>query len=120
MISVFGSKVGKEELGEIRASIEAQWMGIGPKTGAFEAAFVKRLGLKDFALLDSGSNSLYMAVKLLKLPPGTEVVLPSFTWIACAHAVVLGGCIPVFCDVDLKTQNITAETIIPKLSPKTS
>ncbi len=119
MISVFGSKVGQEELEEIRSCIEAQWMGIGPKTKAFEAAFAKRLGLVDFALLDSGSNSLQTAVRLLNLPQGSEIILPSLTWIACAHAIVLAGCVPVFCDVDLNTQNITVETIKPHLSSKT-
>jgi dTDP-4-amino-4,6-dideoxygalactose transaminase len=119
MISVFGSKVGSEELEEVRTSLEAQWMGIGPKTRAFEAAFAKRLGLPDFALLDSGSNSLYLAIKLLRLPPGSEIIVPSLTWIACAHAVVLAGCVPVFCDVELDTQNASGRTIKPCLTAKT-
>jgi dTDP-4-amino-4,6-dideoxygalactose transaminase len=119
MISVFGSKVGQEELDEVRTSIEAQWMGIGPKTKAFETALAKRLGQAEFALLDSGSNSLYTAVRLLDLKPGTEIILPSLTWISCAHAIVLAGCVPVFCDVELDTQNVSAETIAPHISPKT-
>lgn len=119
MISVFGSYVGEEELDEVRDCFERQWLGIGPKTKAFEDAFAHRLGLSDFALLNSGSNSLYLAVKLLNLPAGTEVIVPSFTWIACAHAVVLCGCVPVFCDVDLDTQNVTVETIAPWITKKT-
>lgn len=119
MINVFGSLVGKEELEEIRTSLEAQWMGIGPKTAAFEREFSARLGLPNFVLLDSGSNSLYMAVKLLELPPGAEVVVPSFTWIACAHAVVLSGCVPVFSDVNYETQNVTAEDIEKAVTKKT-
>lgn len=119
MISVFGSKVGQEELDEIRSSLEAQWMGIGPKTRTFEEQFAKHLGAQQFALLDSGSNSLYLAVKLLNLPIGSEVILPALTWISCAHAIVLAGCVPVFCDVELETQNITASTIAPHLSSKT-
>lgn len=119
MISVFGSKVGAEELEEVRTSLEAQWMGIGPKTKAFEAAFAKRLSLPDFALMDSGSNSLHVAVKLLRLPPGSEVIVPSFTWISCAHAVVLAGCVPVFCDVEIDTQNVSRRTIEPLLTAKT-
>jgi dTDP-4-amino-4,6-dideoxygalactose transaminase len=119
MINVFGSLVGKEELEEIRTSLEAQWMGIGPKTAAFEKQFSERLGLPGFVLLDSGSNSLHMAVKLLDLPPGSEVIVPSFTWIACAHSVVLSGCTPVFADVDYETQNITAKTAAAVMTPKT-
>lgn len=120
MITVFGSKVGQEELEEIRTSLEQQWMGIGPKVRKFEHEFAKRLGLAEFAMLDSGSNSLQMAVRLLNLPEGSEVILPSFTWISCAHAVVLCGCVPVFCDVDLHTHNVTAETIEPHRTRKTS
>ncbi|MBI5630327.1 MAG: DegT/DnrJ/EryC1/StrS family aminotransferase [Elusimicrobia bacterium] len=119
MINVFGSLVGPEELAEVRQSLEAQWMGIGPKTAAFEKAFAQRLGLPGFVLLDSGSNSLYMAVKLLNLPPGSEVIVPSFTWIACAHAVVLAGCVPVFCDVDYDTHNLTVETVSRAMTPRT-
>ena len=119
MISVFGSCVGQEEIDEIRTSFEKQWLGIGLKTRSFESLFAHRLGLKDFVFLDNGSNSLYMAVKLLNLSPGSEVILPSFTWVACAHAIILAGGIPVFCDVDVNTQNVTADTIAPHISSKT-
>jgi aminotransferase len=119
MISVFGSSVGQEELDEIKSSIKNQWMGIGPKTKQFEEAFAQRLGLPGFTLLDSGSNALFMAMRLLNLPPGAEVILPSFTWISCAHAVVLAGCKPVFCDVDLDTHNVTRQTIEPHITPNT-
>ncbi|MFA5014475.1 MAG: DegT/DnrJ/EryC1/StrS family aminotransferase [Actinomycetota bacterium] len=119
MISVFGSKVGKEELEEIRTSIENQWIGIGPKTSLFEKNFSERLKLNDFVMLDSGSNSIYLAIKLLDLPAGSEIILPTLTWISCATAVVLNGCKPVFADIDLETQNITAETIAPMITGKT-
>ncbi len=119
MINVFGSLVGEEELEEVRSSLKAQWLGIGPKTASFEAAFAQRLDLPHFTLLDSGSNALYMAVKLLDLPPESEVVVPSFTWISCAHAAVLCGCRPAFCDVDYETHNATVETISRALTKKT-
>lgn len=119
MISVFGSRVGSEEIEEIKSSIQNQWLGIGPKTKRFEEEFAKRLKLSYFTMLDSGSNSLYMGMKLLNLPAGSEVILPSFTWIACGHAVVLAGYKPVFCDVDLETQNITVENILPHLGKNT-
>jgi aminotransferase len=94
-------------------------MGIGPKTAAFEKDFSARLGLPGFVLLDSGSNALHMAVTLLNLPKGSEVIVPSFTWIACAHAVVLSGHTPVFCDVDEVTQNATAATVAAAMTKKT-
>ena len=119
MISVFGSSIGPEELEEVRETLEAQWMGIGPKTRQFEEAFAERLSLPGFLLVDSGSNALYLAVRLLDLPAGSEVVLPSFTWVSCAHAVVLAGCVPVFCDVEAETQNVSRRTMEPCVGPRT-
>jgi aminotransferase len=119
MINVFGSKMGPEEMAEVRTSLEAQWIGIGPKTATFEKDFAARAGLPGFVLLDSGSNALHLAVKLLDLPPGSDVLVPSFTWISCAHAVVLCGHRPVFCDVSLDTHNVTLADVERARTPKT-
>lgn len=120
MINVFGSKVGDEEIREIADSISKQWMGMGPKTKEFEEKMAKRLGTPKFVLVDSGSNGLYMALTLLELPRGSEVIVPSFTWVSCAQAIMLAGCKPVFCDVDLETQNITAQLIKEKITDRTA
>jgi aminotransferase len=119
MISVFGSLVGKEEIDEIASSINNQWMGLGPKVGQFEAEFSKRLGLPGLVMVDSGTNALYLAIKMLRLPKGYEIIMPAFTWIGCAQAVALNDLVPVFCDVDFQTQNVTAETIAPHISSNT-
>lgn len=120
MISVFGSKTGKEEISQIADSIDKSWLGMGKKVSEFELRFKERLNLLNFLLVDSGSNALYMAVRLLELPEGSEIILPSFTWVSCAHAIILAGHKPVFCDVELTTQNITAEHILPHLTSKTA
>lgn len=120
MINVFGSKVGSEEIAEVSESINRQWMGMGPKTKAFEAKMAERLGTERFLLVDSGSNGLYLGLKLMNLPEGSEVIVPSLTWVSCAQAVLLVGCKPVFADVDINTQNITAETIKAQITDRTS
>jgi aminotransferase len=111
MISVFGSKVGKEEIEGVSAVLESQWMGFGKKVAEFEERFAARRGHENFAMVDSGSNALYMAVTLLDLPPGSEVIVPAFTWVSCAQAIILAGHRPVFCDVDIETLNATRETV---------
>src|SRR5262249_26145667 len=111
MISVFGSKVGKEEIEGVAAVLESQWMGFGKKVGEFEEKFARRRGHGNFAMVDSGSNALYMAVTLLDLPPGSDVIVPAFTWVSCAQAVILAGHKPVFCDVDIETLNVTRDTV---------
>jgi aminotransferase len=119
MISVFGSKVGKEEIANVSAVLESQWMGFGKKVTEFEEKFSKRLGLENFAMVDSGSNALFMAVSLLNLPPKSEIIIPTFTWVSCAQAILLAGHTPVFCDVELDTLNVSRETIEPCITPKT-
>lgn len=120
MINVFGSKVGQEEIEQISDSISKQWMGMGPKTKAFEKRMAERLNTDRFILVDSGSNGLYMALTLLDLPKGSEVIVPSFTWVSCAQVVMMAGCVPVFCDVDLTSQNMTADLVKPHITANTS
>lgn len=119
MITVFGSKVGKEEIANVSAVLESQWMGFGKKVNEFEDKFSKRLGLENFAMVDSGSNALYMAVTLLNLPPKSEIIIPTFTWVSCAQAILLAGHTPVFCDVELDTLNVSRQTIEPCITKKT-
>ena len=119
MISVFGSKVGKEEIASVSAVLESQWLGFGKKVSEFEEKFSKRLGLENFAMVDSGSNALYMAVSLLNLPPKSEIIVPAFTWVSCAQAILLAGHKPVFCDVELDTLNVNSDTVAKCITKKT-
>src|SRR5688500_14327718 len=119
MISVFGSRVGKEEMENVRACMESQWMGFGKKVDEFEKKFSAYFSIPNFAMVDSGSNALYMACILLDLPKGSEVILPSFTWVACAQSIIMAGHKPVFCDVDPVTFNATASLIEEKITEKT-
>lgn len=121
VVPVFGSAVGEDELAAVADVIDRQWLGMGPRVEEFEAAFAARIGLPNFVMLDSGSNALYAAVHILKSQSlmGTEVILPSFTWVACAHAVHLAGLTPVFCDVEPHTGNVSRRTIEPHITPRT-
>ena len=118
MINVFGSNVGQEEIDELSSSVRAGWMGMGAKVRQFEREFGGRIG-SPFVMVDSGSNALYLAVTLLDLPPGSEIIVPSLTWIACAHAVVLAGHRIVFADVDADTQNVGVSEIERCITPAT-
>ncbi len=119
MITVFGSKIGQEEIQNVVSCMEQQWIGLGKIVDQFEDAFKKKFDIPNFLMVDSGSNALYLAVTLLNLPKGSEIIIPSFTWVSCAQAILLAGMKPVFCDVDINTMNVTAETIIPKINKNT-
>lgn len=120
MISVFGSMVDEEEINNVKNCMKSQWLGFGKTVSEFESKFEKKFSLQNFLMVDSGSNALYMALVTMNLPKGSEVILPSFTWVSCAQAIILAGCRPVFCDVDYDSMNITSECIKPHITKDTS
>jgi dTDP-4-amino-4,6-dideoxygalactose transaminase len=119
LISVFGSDLGEQEIDAVAECMRSQWPGFGGRVGRFEENFAARLRLPSFAMVDSGSNALFLAAHLLDLPPGSEVIVPSFTWVSCAQAVLMAGLRPVFCDVGIDTMNVGREQIEACLSPRT-
>lgn len=120
MITVFGSLVGDEEIANVIACMKSQWMGFGKQVDEFEQKYRRKYRLPSFAMVDSGSNALFMAVTLLDLPPDSEVIVPSYTWVSCAQAVIMAGHRPVFCDVDLQTMNVRADDIMARMTGKTA
>ncbi len=60
MISVFGSLVGDEEIANVASCMQSQWMGFGKHVDSFESEYMKKFSLPSFAMVDSGSNALYM------------------------------------------------------------
>lgn len=119
MINVFGSDISLAEIQAVTACLQSQWIGFGKSVETFEEEFSASRNVPNFLMVDSGSNALFMACKLLELPPGAEVIVPSFTWVSCAQSILLAGLKPVFADVDLNTMNVTAESISKVISPFT-
>ena len=85
----------------------------------FEEAFARYTGADYAIALSNGTLALDVALKVLGIGPGDEVVVTPRTFIASASTVVTAGAIPVFADIDADTQNITAETIAAVITPRT-
>jgi Predicted pyridoxal phosphate-dependent enzyme apparently involved in regulation of cell wall biogenesis len=91
----------------------------GPFVKQFEEQFSARMGRKYGIAVCNGSVALDAAVVALKLGKGDEVILPSFTIISCAAAIVRSGAVPVLVDCDLRTWNTNVNQIEAKITPKT-
>src|SRR5581483_3384484 len=76
-------------------------------------------GATDGVAVSSGTAALHLALMLLGLGPGDEVVVPSLSHIATTSSVTYVGASPVFADVELETQNVTLETVRAAWSPRT-
>ncbi|MEV5597547.1 DegT/DnrJ/EryC1/StrS family aminotransferase [Streptomyces sp. NPDC052496] len=121
MIDLFQPQAGDDELAAVAEVFADRWLGHGPRSTAFEAAFAAHLGTRPEQVLfvNSGTAGLFLATELLGLRPGDEVVLPSPSFVAAANAVVRAGGRPVFCDVDARTLNPSAEDVEAAVTPRT-
>ncbi|MFD8983799.1 DegT/DnrJ/EryC1/StrS family aminotransferase [Streptomyces sp. NPDC059564] len=121
MINLFQPQVGAEELEAVAEVFQDRWLGHGPRTKAFEAAFAEHLGVapEHVVFINSGTSGLFLATELLDLEEGDEVVLPSLSFLAAANAIVTSGGRPVFCDVDPRTLNPTLEDVERVLTDRT-
>ena len=121
MIQLFQPQVGDRELAAVAEVLASRWLGLGPRTAAFEAEFAAHLGVpaENVLFTASGTAALFLAVETLGLAPGDEVVMPSVSFVAAANAVVTAGARPVFCDADRRTLNPALEDVAAAVTPRT-
>jgi perosamine synthetase len=91
----------------------------GPFVHQFEAEFAKRVGRQYAVAVCNGSAALEVALAALNLGPGDEVILPTFTIISCASAIVRAGAKPVLVDVDPATWNMDVSQVEKCITPQT-
>jgi len=95
----------------VRAVVESQRFVLGPEVEALESELCAYLGVEHAVGCASGTDALLLPLKALDVEPGSDVIVPSFTFFATAGAVWNAGLRPVFCDVDPDTFNVTAESL---------
>lgn len=85
----------------------------------FENAYAKSVGRKYGIALSNGTVALELALRVLGIKAGDEVIVTSRSYVASASCVVLLGAVPVFADVEIESGNISAETIEPLITDRT-
>jgi aminotransferase len=121
LINIFQPSLGDRELEAVARVFESNWTGRGKVTAEFEQRFAEHADVPAELVRSVAccTEGLFQAIELLGIGPGDEVVLPSISFVGMANAVAAYGATPVFCDVDERTLNATAETIEAKLSTRT-
>jgi perosamine synthetase len=110
---------GTEEWEACKDPLMSGWLTQGPKVAAFEKAFAERHHVNHALATTSCTTALHLALAALGIGPGDEVILPAFTWIATANAVLYCGATPVFADVRRETYNIDPEDVARWVTPRT-
>ncbi len=102
----------KEELDDaVLRVVASQRFVLGPEVEALEAELADYVGASHAVACASGTDALLLVLKALEAEPGSDVIVPAFTFFATAGAVWNAGLRPVFCDVDPDTFNVTADTL---------
>lgn len=100
--------------------IDSGWISSeGPCVAQFEETFSKQVGRAHGVAVANGSVALDMAVAALDIGAGDEVIMPSFTIISCAAAVVRAGAKPILVDSDPDTWNMVPEQVEASITPRT-
>ncbi len=118
-INVMKPWLGEEEAAAVAEVVRSGWVAQGPRVAAFEAAFAEAMQAEHAVAVSNCTTALHVALVLAQVPAGSDVVVPSFSFIATTNAPTYVGARPVFADVDQTTGNVTAETVEAALTPAT-
>ncbi len=119
MIPIAKPVIGNDEIQAVAEVLKSGMLAQGKVVAEFETAFAKYVGVKDAVAVANGTISLDIALKSLGIKQGDEVIVPSFTFISTANAVLFQGAKPVFADVDERTFNIKPGDVVEKITDKT-
>lgn len=113
-------EVTDEDVNAVLDCLRSGWLTMGPRTNDFEAAFAERVGVKFAPTLSSGTAALHMACLAAGVGPGDEVIVPSVTFVATAHAPRYCGAETILCDVESPENPLmSVEAVESLITPRT-
>lgn len=111
--------MGTTEQQYVQEAFESNWIApLGPNVDAFEAEFSQAVGSDYAAATVSGTAALHMALRLVGVGPGDEVLCSSLTFIATATPILYQGAIPVFIDSDRSSWNMDPVLLVAEIEKR--
>jgi dTDP-4-amino-4,6-dideoxygalactose transaminase len=104
---------------EILRVVEANAFIKGPSVSAFEASFANAIGTKHCIAVANGTDALYIAMRMLGIGDGDEIITVANSWISTSEAITQTGATPVFVDIEPDYFNIDTERIEEKITERT-
>ncbi|NJD57123.1 MAG: DegT/DnrJ/EryC1/StrS family aminotransferase [Nitrospirae bacterium] len=111
--------ITEDEITGVLDSLRSGWITMGPKTMEFEKMFGAYIGSRNAVSMNSCTAGLHLALKMIDLSEGDEVIVPTITFTATAEVIAYFRAIPVLVDVDEETCNIDVTKIEEKITPRT-
>ncbi len=111
--------IDEADIAAVVSVLRTSRLSIGPRMEEFEASVAHYTGVPYGVALASGTAGLHLGLAALGIGEGDEVILPSFTFIAVANAVLYRRATPVFAQIDPRTLNLTAQTVAGAITRRT-
>lgn len=108
-----------EAIQSVAEVLRSGWLGLGPKTAEFEKNFAAYVGNRYCIGLNSCSAALHLALRVLDLPEGSEIITTPITFVSTNHAILYERCVPVFADVQADTGNLDIASVASKVTGRT-
>jgi perosamine synthetase len=119
VIQLFKPSITEEEIQAVAEVLRSGWLGLGPKTAEFEGRFAAAFAAQHAVALNSGTAALHLALKVLGIGPGDEVLVPALTFASTAEVVLYVGATPVFVDIEPDTLNASVADMERKVTART-
>ncbi len=103
----------------IARNLDACSFCLGPDVAAFEKDFAAFVGAAHCVGFNSGTSALHIAMRLLNIGPGDEVISTPFTFVATSWAISYVGAKPVYVDIDEATMNLDPKLLERAITPRT-
>jgi len=111
--------IRKEMLAAIAEVLESGWFILGQKLETFEKEFAKYIGVRYGIGVNSGTDALYLAIRVLGISKKDEVITVSHTFQSTADAITRNGAKPIFTDIDSETYVMDTSKIKEKITKRT-
>jgi dTDP-4-amino-4,6-dideoxygalactose transaminase len=118
-IPLFQTRLSPEAIQAAVGVLESGWLGQGARVGEFEAAFGEYVGADNCIAVATGTAAIHMALRVLDLEPGSEIITTPQTWVSTHYAIEYVGCVPVLADIDPATGNIDPQEIERRITDRT-
>jgi dTDP-4-amino-4,6-dideoxygalactose transaminase len=98
-IPLFELNFDGDEENAVLETLRSKWISTGPKSVEFENLFAKAINIKYAVSLSNCTTALHLALKLIDIKPGDEVICPSLTFVATVNSIMYMNAKPVFADI---------------------
>jgi UDP-4-amino-4,6-dideoxy-N-acetyl-beta-L-altrosamine transaminase len=111
--------IDSKEIDAVKEILTSGWLTTGHKVQEFESNFKEYIGCKHAIALNSATAALHLSLIASGIKEGDELILPTLTFVACAHVIKWTGATPILVDINEDDLNIDIDKIKEKITEKT-